>query len=135
MPNFALAAFYGVGSVRLYGAQQSLSTGGRWLRTAQRLKRGGRGVPLVSGSTDGHRLFPSRCSQTLALSLLPEPGQLCLGMLQPGFHPQLYLTRTARNRSSMESWEISSSQRGSSKIHGTHEAAGGKRSFRRKSGG
>ncbi|WP_066374285.1 DUF5302 domain-containing protein [Herbidospora mongoliensis] len=25
--------------------------------------------------------------------------------------------------------------RGSSKIHGTHEAAGGKRSFRRKSGG
>jgi hypothetical protein len=43
VPNFALAAFYEVGSVRLHGAQQSLSTGGRWLRTAQRLKRGGRG--------------------------------------------------------------------------------------------
>jgi hypothetical protein len=27
----------------------------------------------------------------LALSLLPEPSQLCLGMLQPGLHPQLYL--------------------------------------------
>src|SRR5215212_1416465 len=75
-------------------------------------------VHLVSGSTDEHRLFPSRRLQTLALSLLPEPGQLCLGMLQPGFHPQLYLARTVRNRSSMESWGISSSQRGSSNFGG-----------------
>src|SRR5215203_2464284 len=58
-----------------------------WRRSASHAAKGV--VPFVSGSADECRIL--RSLPTLMLSFLPEPSQLCLGMLQPSLHPQLYL--------------------------------------------
>ena len=91
--NFRFTEFYEVGSGRLYGAKGRFLTASAgpaphsasYTAEGVMIPANGRGRPLPLGFPALPNLLP------LALSLLPEPSQLCFGMLQPGLHPQLDL--------------------------------------------